>query len=319
MRERNGTRPGPSKGFGARVRGLALGALLLAAAAAAVPLGAQSGPPDLDRLRLEYQAAVSALRAAQDALALTDRDWQAWIDSVDVARSAGDDGRYARAQARVQEISPSRASAIDRVERLADAVREARDRLRAGLASRLARLYVEADSASPARFRELQAQVRDLENQVAELDREDDLTQRSVTLAHIAIDPIDGPEDILAKAEILDRRARQLEIELEDVDRRLTDLEGRARFRRIHRDALANTDRFGDGAVPIGSQTRRTRDADGEAGIVPGDSARAGQPLTLEEQIARLRAYRAQLEQAHDELLGRAREFRRVAGPEVQG
>jgi hypothetical protein len=291
-----------------------LGARLLLAVAMAVatlgsarPAAGQSTEEVLVQRRLEYQAAKDAYEAARSAFSVVERQFSAALEQVGRARRAGDDAALEDAYALAQDRSAPYSSQEERVNEARQRVAEARRALIDVITVRLGELFDRMDQATSAQERnELDALWRDLRNEQEELEDEQGggLTLTPVVLPEITFDPRDGPEELEAKAQLLDRRAAVADTIIADVDDRIDALNERLRIERQRRDFLANADRFDDTRVPVVSSEG--------AGERPAaaDSTVANRPVTLEERLQALQGYREQLVSYRDQLLIRARQFR---------
>ena len=273
-------------------------------------------PPNLSQVRLAYQSTVSEAEAARFALEARDGQWTEVMDSIAAARARGDDEGRTQWFVRAETLADARSTAAERYEERIQAAQSAGGRLAAVLDREIERLVVAADTASPLTFRDLNAIVGDLEVERDQLVRESTLVLQAVALASITIDPIDGPEDILAKAELLEHRARQANENIADIDERLRTLGERERFNRSRRDNLSELGRFDDNRLPVGP-AGRSPGPDPVLGVSPGDSTATQQPRLLGDQIRGLERLRADLVSFRDQLTVRAVSFRSVAGADA--
>ncbi len=299
-----------------KIRGIPSGARLLAvamllgagvAAAASTPLSAQSTEDVLDERRLEYRAARDAYEAALSAFSVVERRFSAALEEVGRARRSGDEDAleqaFARAQDRSVPLRAQEARVADARERLAGA----RDALVDVITVRLGELLSMMDQASSAQERaELDALWRDLANEQDRLEAQvgGEPTLVPVVLPEIAFDPRDGPAELQAKAQILERHAAVTDTVIASLDEDIQALQDRLRIERQRRDFLAGTDRFDDTRVPVVSGA-----GSGERPEA-SDSTVTNRPETLEERLERFRSYRQQLVAYRTQLLVRARQFR---------
>lgn len=258
--------------------------------------------------RLELVAARAAFEAARGAFNVVERQFSAALEEVARARRQGNNDALERAYSQAQDRSvPYR----DRETRLGEA-REALVRARQAVIEiievRLEQLVEEMDAARSAQQRErLDLLWRDLSTELQQLEAEagDTFRLEPVLLPEVASDPRDTPDDIQAKAAILERQAIVADTLIQEKEREIQALTARLRNQRQRRDFVAGTDRFDDTRVPVvaGSPTgERTPSS---------DSTVAGQrPITLEERIQMLRDYVEQLGSYRDQLLIRAQVFR---------
>ena len=285
---------------------------LCTAFSAAGSLEGQSAP-NLIQVRLDYQSTVSEAEAAGFAFEARDGQWTEIMDSIAAARIRGDDEGRTQWFARAEALAGARSTARERFEERTRAAQSAGGRLAAVLDREIERLVAAADTASPLAFRDINAVVGDLELERDQLVRESTVTVQAVALAAITIDPIDGPEDILAKAELLEHRARQANDNISDIDEQLVTLRERERFNRSRRDNLSELGRFDDNRLPVGPPGRGPG-TDPLVGVAPGDSTTVQRPRPLEDQIRGLENLRAGLMRDRDQLRIRASRFREVAG-----
>jgi hypothetical protein len=290
------------------------GTLLAAVLSLGVPagVGAQVTEQALGQTRLELRAARTAYEAALSAFNVVDRQFSAALEEVNQARRSGNTDRLERAYALAQDRSVLHR---DQEERLKDAVEElvrARQALIDVLAARMEQLVGEMDGArSPQQRAQLDALYRGLQTELQGLEAEEEQTVRlePVVLPEITFDPRDGRDELLAKAELLERRAAVADTLIRHTERQIQSLNDRLRTQRQRRDFLAGTDRFDDTRVPV------------VAGGITGDRAAAtdstiagARPLSLEERIQIQRDYLAQLQAYREQLLIRAQQFRRAVG-----
>jgi len=285
--------------------------MLLAVAAAFVineAAAAQSTQEFLGELRLEYQGAVSVHDAAQTALRVIDRQFNAALLRIENARRTGDDAGRSLALSAAQARTVPLADARNRVDVAADSLRTARQSLINVLIVRQVELIALADAASSAQERrEFDNLLRVVSNELAarENDVENDVSLDPVAMPDIEFDLRDGPTELLGKAEILEVTAARVDTLILSIDAEITQLEGRRDMERRRRDFLAGTGRFGDLQPPTGT----TSGAD--PGVQATDSTAAGgRPISLEERIVAKRDYRQILVDERERLLFRARDFR---------
>ena len=286
-----------------------LGVLLAVVAALGVHevAAAQSTAELLGEVRLEYQGAVSVHDAAQAALRVIDRRFNAALLEIENARRARDDAARTRwlqdAQARTVPLADAR----NRVDVAADSLRIVRQALINVLIVRQVELIALADAASSAQERrEFDNLLRVVSNELTarENDVDNDLSLDPVAMPDIAIDPRDGPTELLGKAEILEVTAARVDTLILSIDEEIRQLESRRDMERSRQDFLAGTGRFGDLQPPTGT----TGGAD--PGVPATDSTALGRPVTLEQRIEAKRDYRQILLNRRENLLLRARDFR---------
>ena len=238
------------------------------------------------------------------------------MDSIAAARIRGDEEGRTQWFARAEALADARSTAAERYEGLVGAAQTAGGRYATALDQEIGRLVVAADTASALTFRDINAIVGDLGVERDQLVRESTVTVQAVALSSITIDPIDGPDDILAKAELLEHRARQANVNILDIDEQLGTLRERERFNRSRRDNLSELGRFDDNRLPVGPAGRGP-EPDPVIGVTPGDSTAIGRPRTVEDQIRGLEGLRRDLVGFRDQLMARAGSFRNVAGEDA--
>ena len=293
-----------------RLTGAVVAAALTLAAAPGV--AAQTAEQIVSQRRLELRAARSAYDAALNAFNVVDRQFSAALEEVNAARRSGDTGRLERAYALAQDRSVPHRDQESRLKEAGAALVSARQALVDALAARLEQLVREMDATPSAQQRaQLDALFADhqAELQTLEAEAEDTFRLEPVVLPEITFDPRDGREELLAKAELLERRAAVADTLIGHTERQIQSLDQRLRTERQRRDFLAGAERFDDTRVPV------------VTGAPPGDLAAArdstvagARPLSLEERIELHRDYLGQLQAYRDQLLIRAQQFRRAVG-----
>jgi hypothetical protein len=291
-------------------RGLGLGVLLAVAAGLVLhqPAAAQSAAELLGELRLEYQGAVSVHEAAQAALQVIDRRFNAALLEIDNARRDRDDVARREALSAAQARTAPLADARNRVDVAADSLRSVRLALIEVLIVRQVELIELADGASSSQERrEFDNILRVVSNELAarEDDIENDVSLDPVAMPDIAIDPRDGPTELLGKAEILEVTAVRVDTLILSIDEEISQLESRRDMERSRRDFLAGTGRFGDLQPPTGTTGGADPTVQATDSIAAG-----GRPVTLEDRIEARRVYRQILIDQRELLLFRARDFR---------
>lgn len=296
------------------VRLLGVGALALTALAVAPrPVLAQAAD-GLVEVELEYRSALSAAQAARDARSVVERRFSEALDVVAGARRSGDGDRLEAALASAQALSLELGRADDRVRDQEEDLASARRDLLAVLDTRRRGLEARLADAGGRERADLFVLIRDLANQYREVEEGDSdvLETELVYFPSIAFDPRDGPVELAAKADLLERKAEALDTTLASIDREVERLESLLRLQRSRRSFQGNLERFGDTQVPVGPPTAGgSREA--EAGRVPADSTGVPAPEEpLDQRIESLRLFRLQVEAARDQFLGRARVFRQM-------
>jgi len=277
-----------------------------------VPTGALHGQasPTVVQLRLEYREASSTLEAAVAALRVVESRFRQALDEITLAKESGDENRVDRAYAAAQAASAPIQEADARVRERNEATEEARARLGDGLEDELDRLYAGEDTVPIEVLADLRITIVDMENELDEV--RGSLVGFSVQpaiLAQLTIDPTDGPNDILNKADLLERRATRLTADISDIDDRLEELRKRQRLQRARNTALAGVRLFDDSRVPVGPP--------GQAGAQTPPGGVGAPAQTIEEQIRGLEQFREPLVALRGQILDRADQFRVLAGGEV--
>jgi hypothetical protein len=214
-----------------------------------------------------------------------------------------------RAYRLAQDRSVPMRAQEQRVGEAGEALTVARRELIDIITVRLSELLEDMDAVSSAAQRNrLDVLWRDLRNELDALEAEggEGFALLPVVFPEVNFDPRDGPEDLEAKAEILERRAAVTDTIIRDVEDQIETLEDRIRIERQRRDFLAGTDRFDDVRAP-GVPARPPGDPTVAA---PDTAGVANRPRSLQERLADSGAYRDQLEAYRDQLLIRARQFR---------
>ncbi len=308
-------RPSGSPLWGpARHRKLGVFRRLRCAVIGTLPLLAVLAPrahgQDLNQLRREIEVARSGLELAISELNVYEGRWEEAYDSIQSAKRRGDDAALERAYATAHALSDDRSLAKQSEDSAATALTEAKRRLEGGLNRDIRRLELAMDTASVERQEELDLLIEALERELTDLQRDDQFQVQTAAIALITIDPIDLPEDIIAKAELLERRAQQAQETIDDLDGRLEELNDRLRRERRRRDSRRSIERFDDVRIPVGNPAQSASENSGDPGVAAGDSTAIQRPMSLEEEIRTLGELRRQFVQDRDEFLGRARSFR---------
>jgi hypothetical protein len=290
------------------------GALVAAALALGAPTGAAAQLTEqvVAQRRLEFRAARSAYDAALGAFNVVDRQFSAALEEVNAARRSGDTGRLERAYALAQDRSVPHRDQEIRLKEAGRALVAARQALIDALAARMEQLVREMDAAPGAQQRaQLNALFTDHQAELQALEAEGEGTFRlePVVLPEITFDPRDGRDELLAKAELLERRAVVADTLIRYTERQIQSLDQRLRTERQRRDFLAGAERFDDTRVPV-----VTGAPAGERTAARDSTVAGGRPMTLEERIQLHRDYLGQLQAYRDQLLIRAQQFRRAVG-----
>ena len=262
--------------------------------------------------RLELRAARAAHQAALDAFNVLDRQFIQALDEVRASRRSGDNARMDRAAALAQDRSVPRGAQEVRLRDAVAALVRARQGLVDILTVRMEELVRTMDATGSAEQRgRLNVLFADHQRELEglEAEAEDTFRLNPVALPEIVFDPRDGPDELRAKAELLERRAADADSVLVDTERRIQELNRRLRIERQGRDFLAGAERFDDTRVPV-----VTGRPGGERTPVSDSTVSGARPQTLEERIQALTEYRRQMESYRDELRVRAQQFRLRVG-----
>lgn len=292
---------------------------LLAIVMAVMPpsLASQSLEEQVVQRRLELRAARDAYEAARSAFGVVERQFSAALSEVSAARRSGDNPRLERAYAQAQDRSVPYRDQERRLEDTRESLNLARQRLIDALSVRLEQLVGQMDASPSAQQRaQLDALFQDLSRELQSLEAEDGGAFRidPVVLPEITFDPRDGPDELSAKAELLERQAAVADSAIVNAERQIANLNGRLRAQRQVRDMVASIDRFDDTRVPV-----VTGSAGGDPTSATDSTVVGSRPLSLEERIELLRQYVVQLQSYRDQLLVRARQFRRSMGSVATG
>lgn len=291
-------------------------AVVLAAGGAGGVLPSEGSAQTAEQLvaqrRLELNRARAEHTAAANAFELVDRQFNQALDEVNAARRSGDADRLERAFALAQDRSIPQRDQEARLKEAAEALVRARTALIEILSVRMEELVRQMDAAPSAQQRaQLNTLFVALRTELQRLEAEEQETFRldPVALPDIVFDPRDGPDELRAKAEVLERRAALADTVIRDTERKIQDLNRRLRTERQGRDFLAAADRFDDTRVPVVT----TPQAAGRPAVSDSTVASA-RPQTLEERIESLSGYLRQMQAYREELLVRARQFRQRVG-----
>lgn len=236
-----------AQGNGRKPAGLLRLVALAASLCAVLPSHARSQ----DVERSAYRAAENAYNAVLSARDLERDLLDDALDEVTEARQSGDQARYERAlaiyQDRARDLEQSNRELADAASRLDEARRSYLE----SVLDELDELYEELPQAPNARARDLIGRRIDIlladANQLERpIDPADD------PFPAINIEPGDTPDEIRAKADLLERYAAGYDLLVLDIDAQIELVEQRQRHARMVRDFGADLSRFGDLRVPVG-------------------------------------------------------------------
>lgn len=274
-------------------------------------------PLTLPELERTYRAAAAAYQDAYETLRVYQSRFERASDALRAAQLAGNSARRDSAFAEIMQLSPERTLQEQRVEEKAEELRVVRERLLAALNLRLDE-YLDRTTGvlTDTERRELAVQMADTRNRINELRAEEDPEVTLEPLPDIQIEPRDSPDDIRAKATLLEVRADQYAQQLVEIDRRLETLQAeQARLRRAN-DFMAGVERFDDPRLPVGPPGgQRTPPPDPARVPAGADSTAVGvRPLTREEEIEALSRLREVYAETIQTTRDKAERFRKEAG-----
>ncbi len=292
--------PSAAQGKGRKPAGLFRLVVLAAGLCAVVPSAATSQ----DVEQSEYRAAESAYNAALRARDLERDLLDDALDEVTEARQSGDQGRYERAlaiyQDQARELEQSERELTDAAGRL----EQVRRSYLLSVLDELDELYEELPQAPDARGRDLIGRRIDIlladANQLERpIEIDDD------PFPAINIEPGDTPDEIRAKADLLERYAAGYDLLVLDIDAQIELVEQRQRHARMVRDFGADLSRFGDLRVPMG---RPDATSDNAEDLIGGEE--------LSQRLEELQQSREFVIERRDVARARAEEFRQRIGGE---
>jgi hypothetical protein len=292
--------PSAAQGNGRKPAGLLRLVALAAGLCAVLPSAATSQ----DVEQSEYRAAESAYNAALSARDLERDLLDDALDEVTEARQSGDQARYERAlaiyQDQARELEQSDRELVDAAGRL-DQVRRS---YLLSVLDELDELYEELPQAPDARGRDLIGRrINILLADANQLERPIEIDDDPFPA--INIEPGDTPDEIRAKADLLERYARRHDLLLLDIDAQIDLLEQRQRHARMVRDFGADLSRFGDLRVPMG---RPDATSDNAEDLIGGEE--------LSQRLEELQQSREFVIERRDIARARAEEFRQRIGGE---
>jgi len=267
-------------------------------------LAAQSPAQAQEQREFEYQAALSAFEGAQAAHRALQSRLQQWSDSLNVARIADDEERKNRAYAEILPLTTDLGTADRRIEQTMEALDLARFALRDLIDKRMDLLVQDIEfAATDEARRALAIQYEDLNTRFNELAPRTAAEMRAtfVLLPNIMASPIDGPAELSAKAELLDRYASKFDTLATTIQSELEGVERRSQRERSMSGFMAGIDRWGDANVPVGP-ARDIPEREGQ------------EELSLEDQVEELRALLERYEDLSEEARARSMRLKQLAG-----
>lgn len=297
----------------------AVGLLFTLGRPAPVPAQVESQDVVSER-ELDYRSARGAHQAALDARSAAERRFERALQEIRAAQDDDDEDRLRAAYAQAQDQALQLQSLEQRVRDTAERVEVARERLVTALDARVESLMAELSEArSRLQQEELGALVRDLTYRIREVEEEGDLVEetRLAALPEVAWDPRDGVQELTWKAELLQRRARQYEERIEEIEGQIQDLRRRERRNRSLNDLLTGIQRFDDDQVPVVSPSEdadpRSESVEQEQQQDDDTTSTTSREVSLQQRIERLELLRTRIEEFRNEVLFRARQFRNRA------
>lgn len=292
--------PSAAQGNGRKPAGLLRLVALAAGLCAVLPSAATSQ----DVEQSEYRAAESAYNAALSARDLERDLLDDALDEVTEARQSGDQARYERALAIYQD----QARELEQSDReLADAAGRLEQVRRSYLLSvldELDELYEELPQTPDARGRDLIGRrINILLADANQLERPIEIDDDPFPA--INIEPGDTPDEIRAKADLLERYAAGYDLLVLDIDAQIELVEQRQRHARMVRDFGADLSRFGDLRVPM---ARPDATSDNAEDLIGGEE--------LSQRLEELQQSREFVIERRDIARARAEEFRQRIGRE---
>ena len=292
--------PSAAQGNGRKPAGLLRLVALAAGLCAVLPSAATSQ----DVEQSEYRAAEGAYNAALSARDLERDLLDDALDEVTEARQSGDQARYERAlaiyQDQARELEQSDRELADAAGRL-DQVRRS---YLLSVLDELDELYEELPQAPDARGRDLIGRrINILLADANQLERPIEIDDDPFPA--INIEPGDTPDEIRAKADLLERYAAGYDLLVLDIDAQIELVEQRQRHARMVRDFGTDLSRFGDLRVPVG---RPEATSDNAEDLIGGEE--------LSQRLEELQQSREFVIERRDIARARAEEFRQRIGGE---
>jgi hypothetical protein len=259
----------------------------------------------------------TALAAYEEILGSRDRalqDHEILLDRHDDARRSGDDDRAREAMSRVHFQGTYVMRLEQGLQAAVEPLRAAGRELLRALDAREEALLDELDRAIlPGTRARLQEEIADLRLRYRDVERRTGagLVPTARLLPDLGIGPRDGPQELRAKAGLMESWAEQYDAVLAALDREIATRERRIQQERGREDLLAGISRFGDDRLVGGGLVRSEPEsvaAASEEGSLPNLAS-----LPLPEQVAALREYRERIVETRAEALAQARLFRERA------
>jgi hypothetical protein len=282
---------------------------------------AAQGTPTLEELELAYLSAKNGHDAAVRAWESLNLRFERILAQADSAQTAGELDRYRQILAGTQPLS----SELRRLEReigaTATTLTEAREPYLRALDSRVDELLAEVEVTEDPVERESLAANLDVTYRRYQIilreSLEDEPQIELQVLQDITVETGDSPQELRQKANFLDFRADQYQLQQQRIDELLGELTQQQRRSITVNDFIAGIQRHGDTRTPVVPPGVRTVDPPTPGQALPPGSDTLGltdRPLSLGEQIANLQALRDRLADYIEQVRDRANLLRRRAG-----
>lgn len=263
---------------------------------------------------LRYEAAEDAHQAALTARQVVQGTFDSSLDSVQIARTRGDQEAFDRASEQNMLLARELSRMDRRVEATSDTLQLARREVLNAMDARTTVLLERRDAANTrAEAQRVDALIQDLANQYYELEQSSDiLTPQPLAFSGVlAYSPRDPPSRLAQKIELATREIEKLENRISEADDRIQGIEQRIRLARRSDDFQSSLGRFDDTRVPVGppGQTR----PQGDPAVTDSTGVRT-QPQSLEEQLEGWQTLRRQLEGMLDAIVAAREELQAHIG-----
>lgn len=284
---------------------VALGLVMVALAPPGVSAQARPTSPqqEVEDRRVVYKAAKEQHEADEAELQRIRHDWDQLISRLAAADARGDDDEVQRLRGQLQERTGAKRSAENTWQASRERWRDAGDALMDALDDYLNMLdeqigasQVGADDTANKLYNEYEEELRELELELAEVEREPPELMLDVTIREE-----DGPRDIRRKLNLVETRIQTIEKELAKLDREIEGL-----LRRQARERRRNTsgDIFDDNTIPTGVRTNVTDDTQ------VTDTTAVTMVKSLQERIAEKQEFRNDVNDFLIRLKAKAEEIR---------
>ncbi len=288
--------------------GIILTLLLPAAASAQLPIGEAEA-----RYRQALQAYEEVFQEHQEARQVHEILLDRQID----ARRTGNEEQIIQALSRVHYQGWEIVRLDRRLQAAAEDLRAAASELRRTLDAREQGLLDQLDRvALPDEQARILREIANLRIRYLEVERQvgSELVTEARMLPELTVTPRDGPQELLAKASLMESFARQYDTLLVSIDREIRTRERQLQQQRGREDLMAGITRFGDDGFVGGSGALPRPDVTGTGAVDARIEFPDLEELTLEEHVAWLRGYRELIDGWREEALGQAARFQQLAG-----